>query len=155
MTEEQLEVQETTLEEALNQIEELKKSMVPKSELEKVKEDNRTLLKKIMDGPTKVEQPEEKPKWKDLFTKSRQMNGNNTTNLDFITHQLEIKKHYPKRIKFASNPKDEQRMIEFWTELVKDANGDEETFNMLLKKRVAYDAALDNENGKLTDRQMS
>lgn len=142
----------TTLEDALSQIDEIKKSTVPKDQFDKIQAENKTLLKKIIDGvqPT-APTVDEKPKWKDLFNKSRQMTGNNTSNLELIKHNLEIKKHYPKRIKFASSPKEEQRILEFWTEIVAESNDDEATFNMLLKKRVERDPSLDNENGKLTN----
>lgn len=146
----------TETQDELNAIEALakiKETHVPKAELDKAKEINQALLKKVIDGE-KQEQPKEtKPDFKELIGKSRNFNGNQTTNLELITHNLEIKKHYPDRIKFAGNPRDEKIAIDFWTQLVQDSNGDAALFNKLLKDRVPYDASLDNENGKLTGNQ--
>lgn len=140
----------TLLEDALTEIETIKATHVPKEELERLQATNKMLLKKVIDGKTETpEKVEEKPSLRELVKQTKSMNGNDHTNLEIITHNLEIKKHYPDKIKFGSNPHQDKLATEFWQELVTEANGDSALFNKLLKDRVGYDMSLDNENGQL------
>ena len=150
----EVDLQEQELNEDLTAIETLakvKETHVPKEEVEKLQKINQALIKKVIDGEKPQVVKEEKPDFKELIKKSHTFNGNQTPNLELIKHNLEIKKHYPDKIKFAGNPRDEKNMVQFWTELVNDANDDPALFNKLLKDRVIYDPSLDNENGKLTE----
>lgn len=91
MAEEETKINEPTLEDALAQIEELKKNSVPREEYEKTREANRTLLQKIVNGryeedPADKETPPPPPA--DLKKMAREINLKQPNNLEYARRVL-------------------------------------------------------------------
>lgn len=79
----------TTLEEALAEIEKLKETSVPREEYDKERENNRTLLKKIVDGRYDEEEDEDPdPEPVDLKKAAKAVTSGNLPNLEYARRAL-------------------------------------------------------------------
>lgn len=130
----------------IDTITELKKNSVKRSDYDKLLEENKKLLDTLVNGDSVKEDTPEVVMSDEDLKKLIQKTSRDTTNLDYITTMLAIRKEMiakgledpmaPKVVNHTNDDRDyekAQRVADFLQECVNEANGDNETFKALFQ----------------------
>lgn len=144
--ENQTQTQDDTTQMYLEQIKELKKNSVTKEQYDKLMEENRNLLKSLVDGQAQTSTEDEKPS-RSTEEILKDFNAD-TSNLDHIKYVMEL---HNKRLEEGINdfvpqghqisPSDEdirdaKQVEDFLNDLIETADGNADVFNNEYQRRV-------------------
>lgn len=130
----------------IDTITELKKNSVKKSDYDKLLEENKKLLDTLVNGDNAKEDAPEVVMSDEDLKKLINKTTRDTTNLDYITTMLAIRKEMiakgledpmaPKVVNHTNDERDyakAQRVADFLQECIDNSNGDNETFKALFQ----------------------